>query len=119
MALIFVQGVYMSAVVLQIHVLPFSCFCIQHRQFISFVSGVVITHCIFVSSFTCYSLCNVEKPCTCVVLSSCTIFGATISNADCGILFSKSCRSRSNATQSSLNLFAFSCIIYCLLMYDS
>ena len=47
MALIFVQGPYMSAVVLKIHVLPFSCFCIQHQQFICFVSGVVITHCIY------------------------------------------------------------------------
>ena len=34
------------------------------------------------------------------------------------VLFSKSCRSKSNATQSSLNLFAFSCIISCSLMYD-
>ena len=32
------------------------------------------------------------KPCTFV------IFGATISHTDCGILFSKSCRSKSNAT---------------------
>ena len=30
-----------------------------------------------VSSFSCCLLCNVEKPFTCVVLSSCTIFGAT------------------------------------------
>ena len=47
MALIFVQGAYMSAIVLKIHVLPFSCFCIQHTQCISFVSGVVMTHCIY------------------------------------------------------------------------
>ena len=57
-----------------------------------------------VSSFSCCSFCNLEKPYTCVVLSSCTIFGATISHADCGILFSKSCRSKSNATLSYLNL---------------
>ena len=33
-ALIFVQGAYMSAIFLKFHALPFSCFCIQHRQFI-------------------------------------------------------------------------------------
>ena len=47
MVLIFVQGVYMFAIVLKIHVLPFSSFYIQHQQWISFVSGVVITHCIY------------------------------------------------------------------------
>ena len=34
--LIFVQGADMSAIVLKIHVLPFSCFSIQHQQCISF-----------------------------------------------------------------------------------
>ena len=52
-----------------------------------------------VSSFSCCSFCNMEKPCACVVLSYCATFGATIFHADCGILFSKSCRSMSNATQ--------------------
>ena len=46
MVLIFVQGLYTSAIVLKINVLPFSCFCIQHTQCISFISGVVKTHCI-------------------------------------------------------------------------
>ena len=45
--------------------------------------------------------------CTCVILSSCTIFGTTISHADCGILFSKCCRSKPNATQSSLKFCTF------------
>ena len=47
MVLIFVQGPYISAIILKIHVLPFSHFCIQHQQCISFVSGVVMIHCIY------------------------------------------------------------------------
>ena len=47
MVMIFVQGGYMSTIVLKIHVLPFSCFCIQHTQCLSFVSGVVMTQCIY------------------------------------------------------------------------
>ena len=47
MALISVQGPCTSAIVLNIHLLPFSCFCIQHTQSISFGSGVVMTHCIY------------------------------------------------------------------------
>ena len=47
MVLIFVQGPYTSATVLKIHVFPFSCFCIQHTQCISCISGVVMTHCIY------------------------------------------------------------------------
>ena len=45
--IIFVQGLYTSAIVLKVHVEPFSCFCIQHTQCISFISGVVMTHCIY------------------------------------------------------------------------
>ena len=47
MALICVQVVYMSAIVLKIHILPFCCFCIQHTQFISCISGVAMTLCIY------------------------------------------------------------------------
>ena len=101
----------------EIHVLPFSCFCIQHTQCISFVSGVVMTHCIYsIFFFLLLILQCVQTLHMC--LSSCNIFWATISHADCGILFSKSYRSKVNATQSSLNLFAFWGIISCLLMYD-
>ena len=67
MALIFVQVAYMSAIVLKIHVLPFSYFCLQNQQCICFVSGVVITSVSIVSSFSCCLFCNVEKPWTCVV----------------------------------------------------
>ena len=47
MMLFCVQGVYIFAIFLKIHVLCFNYFCIQHWQFISFVSGVVISHCIY------------------------------------------------------------------------
>ena len=84
MLLIFVQGAYMSAIVLKIHVLPFRCFCIEHTQCMSFVSGVVMTHCIYNIFFFLFLILQCG-PCTCVVLSSCTIFRASISHADCGI----------------------------------
>ena len=51
MVLIYVLDLYTSAIALKFHVLPFSCFCIQHTQCISFVSGVVMTQCIYSISF--------------------------------------------------------------------
>ena len=62
MVLIFVQGAHMSAIVLKIHILPFSCFCIQHTQCISFVSGVVMTQYLLYLLFLVLPFCNVEKP---------------------------------------------------------
>ena len=117
MMLVFVQGVYTSAIVLKIHVLPFSCFCIQYTQCISFVSGVVITHCIYSIFFLLLILqCGETLQMCCSVILS-YIWSNHL--PDCGILFSKSCRSKLNATQSLLNPFAFWCIISYLLMYDS
>ena len=47
MVFTFGQGAYMSAIVLKTHVLPFSCFCMQHTQCICCISGVVMIHCIY------------------------------------------------------------------------
>ena len=107
MALIFVQGPYMSAVVLKIHILPFSYFCIQHTQCICCISGLVMTHCIYGIFFFLLLI----RQCAETLHICCSIIlyntWANISHADCGILFSKSCRSKSNASHSSLNFFFF------------
>ena len=87
MVLICVQDLYMSAIVLKIHVLPYSCFCIQHTQCISCISGVVMTNFIYGIFFFLLLILKCAQPCTFVVPSSCVIFVATISHADCGILF--------------------------------
>ena len=119
MALISVQVAYMSTIVLKIHILPFCPFCMQHTHCISCISGVVMTHCIYgIFFFLLLILQCVETLDICCSIILCNIW-VTISHADCGILFSKSWRSTSNATQFSLIFFAFWCMISRLDMYES
>ena len=119
MAFIFVQGAYTSAIVLKIHVLPFSCFCMQHIQCISFVSGVVMTHCIYSIFFSLLLILQcAETLHICCSIILCYIWSNHLPCRLWYIVFQILQVQVKCHTVFTESFFGFLCIISCLLMYD-